>query len=352
MRGVRAVFSRALGLSIMLTACSQDSGRKVLDNYLYRLGNVLNQDYILPDPKLERLAALPTQNKPPEANSLNRNKSPDQDASIGVLDFLSLYGCDLQVVVAEKNSGLGKFAQSSQRLISEIRFLQEAPACLASLRESENEELATKLEQVAASKRETLGNMFWQAVLGDNEAKSFWFDPEDLAAYPSQTGKELVLALSQLEQWAKNINQSGPYLADLTLSSAELEDALFELDKGDGGRLYRALMRYQAYLGSANVMLEQAQQVDCRSVNKSERKQRLETVVQKFFVGEVQQWASALSQRYYELMPVLQGLETTLFQYESKDYRQWRTQRDQAMEAALKSSQTHVVLLQAVLDGC
>ncbi|MFP3442432.1 DUF3080 family protein, partial [Pantoea sp. SIMBA_133] len=81
----------------------------------------------------------------PSASQLPRRRDrvltmPELD--MGMLDFLSLYGCELQYVVGEKNSVMGRVMQPLNRLRYEIRFIEAARDCLPDI---EDEEFAEEL---------------------------------------------------------------------------------------------------------------------------------------------------------------------------------------------------------------
>ena len=117
---------------LMLSACEGERGEKALQNYQSRLENVFQQLETGSDLAARavafRLPALPKT----AVNDLSR-----ESGSINLLDFLSLYGCRLQEVVALANASLGKLAPSSQRLISTLKFIELAPECIDLLVEKE-----------------------------------------------------------------------------------------------------------------------------------------------------------------------------------------------------------------------
>jgi len=327
-------------LTLLISSCSSDHGEKVLSNYLYRLGNVLDQEV----PPIASESVLRWPNAMVVQQAVN--------TSIDLLDFLSLYGCDLQLVVAEKNSNLGKLAQPSQKLLNDLRFIQSTPQCLGLLESEGKVELTVALRDVAEHKRSTFFAGLWQVVMGEGEAKSFWRASPNSGSYPDQVSSSVLLALGGLDQAIEKLAKGGRYFEQVRLSSQELEGWLFELNRGDGGDLYRALMKYQRHLRAANEMLRNAKEGGCDGIQVGLRNQRLENVVQKFFVGEVQQWASALSRRYYELMPVFESIEQRFSEVEPADYKAWRQQRNQDMAVALESAKAHVSLIQSILDDC
>lgn len=334
-------------LVFLFAGCSSDHGESVLSNYLYRLSNVLE----LEQPELGKPMVL-------EWRGVSRGESATEgsdsgtNASINLLEFLSLYGCELQGVIAEKNSPLGRLAQPSQALLRELDFIRAAPACLAMLESEGKAELKAQLEQAVQQKRELFLGQLWRVVLRETEARSFWRAQAQANDYPAEVSEQIPLALGQLEQLAADFSAPELTLEDSLLDSSQLESWLFQLNQGDGGQLYRALMHYQLGIEAANNMLVQAQQRACASPRSKEQRMRLENVVQKFFVDEVQAWAAQLSQRYYALIPPYQKLEAHFVELESEDYRTWRRERDASMRQALESAKRHVELIQAFLKGC
>lgn len=145
--------------SVMLFGCDPFSvPDSMLDEYVQRLARVLEIDVSLSEPA--------------EAVRLPRRRDrvlamPELD--MNVLDFLSLYGCQLQYVVGEKNSIMGRVMQPLNRLRYEISFIRTAEDCLPTL---DNKALARKLKKAIASKRSSLPVAVWDATWGVEEIES------------------------------------------------------------------------------------------------------------------------------------------------------------------------------------
>ena len=88
-----------------------------------------------------------------------------------MLDFLSLYGCELQYVIGEKNSVMGKVMQPLNRLRYELRFIEAGEDCLP---EISREGIRESLEEAIASKKETLPVVVWNATWGVEEMESLF----------------------------------------------------------------------------------------------------------------------------------------------------------------------------------
>lgn len=312
-----------------------------MQNYLARLASVLNEDA-----DYTALRALPAGLQFPVQGFALAEPSNE---SISILEFLSLHGCDLQLVLARKNSNLGRLAGPSQKLLSELAFLDKAPACIASLTEEGEESLGQRLEAVYQDKRERLPATIFQGTIGSRELRAFWesqpanADPN----YPEQVSLETIIALQSLnesiEAWLSG---------DFSNAPANLESVLFELQRGDGGQLLFALRAYAEALTFANTMIGAKVQRDCSQGFLKAEPAYIDNVIEKFFVGEVQVWASALSRRYYLLLPAYHSVEESLQDAFPDSYKRWKTARDRAFEQALAESQKHVQALKRLQQGC
>lgn len=148
-------------LALLLAGCNPFSdARPMMDEYVERVARVLEAD-----PELSDIAS---------ASQLPRRRNrvltiPDLD--MGMLDFLSLYGCQLQYVVGEKNSVMGRVMQPLNRLRYEIRFIEAARDCLPEL---ENETFAEELGGAVESKLESLPIAIWNATWGVEEVEKLF----------------------------------------------------------------------------------------------------------------------------------------------------------------------------------
>lgn len=332
-------------LSLLASACARETGDAYLENYLDRLGNVLDktpEDY-MPATVAPKL----TYHQWGVSGRLTGAASSEKQ-SISILDFLSLYGCDLQMVVAEGNSSLGKFAPASQVLLRNLRFLHYTPACVENLNPQDDAELIEQLRKEQLAKKQQLPSLIWRVIFNDAEAKQFWRSPHSLADYPGQVSIDPELSVSRLgvlaEGWLK-----GNHLEGVN----ELERLLGDLRTGDGGALIKAYSLLNQQLTIANKMLEAyiAEEQCVRGLPTIDTT-ILQNVVEKFFVGEVQVWAADLNRRVYSLVHAYQGLEARFAEVETEAYRDWRTARDEYFESSIGATAEHVGLLQKAMHFC
>nr|WP_284048151.1 DUF3080 family protein [Marinobacter sp. ATCH36] len=113
------------------------------------------------------------------------------DLDMGMLDFFSLYGCELQYVVGERNSIMGKVMQPLNRLRYEARFIRAAEDCLP---KTEREGMKETLEEAIESKAETLHVAVWNATWGVEEVERLFTRSEGY--YPGESDETPVAALA------------------------------------------------------------------------------------------------------------------------------------------------------------
>lgn len=126
---------------------------------------------------------------------------------IGLLEFFSLYGCELQQVVGEKNSALGRVMQPAQRLEYEIRFLHAANECLPTITDPE---LHQTLAQAIKTKREALPLAIWNATWGSAEMAGFFTRSQGaLPLTPDANAlATLTTDLNRLNAWVRQAEET------------------------------------------------------------------------------------------------------------------------------------------------
>jgi hypothetical protein len=181
-------------VGILLAGCNPfSSAEPMMDEYVERVARVLELE-----PELSEL---------PSASNLPRRRDrqlPMPELDMGMLDFLSLYGCELQYVIGEKNSVMGKVMQPLNRLRYELRFIEAATDCLP---EISRDGVRESLEEAIASKKETLPVVLWNATWGVEEIESlFTLAKGDYPVAPEGNPvSDLALDASQLNEAAMSL---------------------------------------------------------------------------------------------------------------------------------------------------
>lgn len=129
-------------------------------SYVETLGQSLEID---PDfSRIPTVTALPSKRA-------RRLEMPEID--MGLMDFLSLYGCELQLVVGERTSTLGRVAHPGTRLDYHIKFISAAEDCLPKI---DSETRAQSLRAAAQAKRDSIPEALWNGIWGASEMEGFF----------------------------------------------------------------------------------------------------------------------------------------------------------------------------------
>ena len=308
-----------------------------MPEYMERLGRSLDMPIEVAGPDLAPL---------PRARDLHIDLMP---GAIDLLDLFALRDCRLNVTIGKSNSSLGKLATSSQRLLLELEFLTLAPACIRSLRDRGESRLAAMLEAASAEKRGQLPARIWNATLAGPEFREFWQRPATLANYPDATGGAVPAALSELaaliDTWLSGEHGAG---------HERLEALLGAVRRGDGGSLLASLATQRRSLASATPAVRQriAGPALCFGGTPSPEARIFETVVRKYFIGEVQPWAVALARRRQLLREPLAAMEEALEDVTPAAYRAWRVQRDRLLNSSIESPRRHAMAIAELLETC
>ena len=333
--------SRAIAVITVacLTACSPHSeGPSRLDDYLSRLERAVGATRESPPPI-----------RPPRLSEARLEPLAISAQSISVLDFLALSGCELQHNLGRRNSSLGRSASDSQRLLLDLEFIDLVPACVIHLNASGNTELGEHLQILALERKKLLPKRIYNALFVGPEFHAFWQLPRQLANYPAEVGGEVIDTLGYLEQQVKRW-LGGDYRAD----DGELEQHLSVLRSGDGGALLLASTVQSKTLFQASAILRHNETVKslCPKGRSTDAALITQTVVSKFFAGQVQQWLAQLALRESSLMPPLRGIEDLLNDVLPPEYRDWQISRDARLLSLRGEPKAHVDTIQAALSDC
>jgi hypothetical protein len=334
----RLALTAVLASALLLCACQDAGPEAAFEKYLGRLARTLNVSASSPVP------ATPA--KLPRPGQLQIELPPDK---LDALDFLALSGCAVQITIGRRNSSLGRMAAPSQRLLLELEYLQLAPACIEYQRETGNDALAEVLQQAWLAKRLQLPARIFNATLGSIEYRDFWRAGPPSPDYPAQTSSAVISALGAINTHSKRW-LSGDYNAD----NQAFEILLSEGAKGDGGALWQALLQQQAWLDTANTLLDESARRGplCAPGRRADAADILPNIVRKYFIGAIQPRAAALGRRYHQLLPAIAALEELLEAALPANYSDWKQQREQSLAEQTQAPRRHVLQLQAVLESC
>lgn len=281
---------------LALTACDPfDSPESLFEEYIERTSRVLDEPF--------ELSTVPTVEQLPRRRDRVR-EIPALDVSM--LDFLGLYGCELQHVVGERNSIMGRVMHPASVFDYEVRFLRAAQECQQTI---DNERLAARLGEVIEAKRAQIADAAWNAVWGSSEIEAFLTRSRGaLAVQPNRdTASTMAADLRAVADIAARVEAGqvdvdvkaldGVYqrwpsrpLAGQTLRGATL--AITRLD--DASRIIEARLEGRPVCPRPDVRPRAAD--------------NMQGMFMRVYVGEVQPYLAELQRSRRELMPPLQAL--------------------------------------------
>lgn len=320
-------------LTVCLLACDRSGLSFDGERYAASLARVLEQPMgeieVISRPKLPRVRELHVDIEP---------------INIGLLDFLSLGECELQQIVAEQNSSLGRFAADSRLLEHDVLFIQLAGQCIAQL--PAESELAKTLEQARAEKRLHLGKRLWNAILAGPEYRLFW--QVELADYPERIDSRVEFALQQLDRSVTDIMQGRQ------TDWQSMEHSLEVLRNGEGGALLESwrLVSMQLDLATELLTARATRRPLCFADMVNPKAEIFRNVVLTSFVGGIQKDLAVLNRRYYDLLVPIRNIEQQLKAEETDQYRLFRQQRDEMLQSARGSVNAHVAALRPLMVQC
>ena len=222
------------------------------------------------------------------------------EIDINMLEFLDLYGCDLQVVVGERNAILGKVMQPLNELRYSLRFIKEAEVCI---KHTEDKSLQQTLNQVAEQKRQQLPAIIWQASWANDEMANLF----------SHTAKPLAIdkAIANSQQLAEDfvyLQQTSQTLlsqpTDLPLKQwGEIQQRWQYQD--EMGALIKTTRQLTQMLNAGSYLLNKrlAEKPICYQSKANPQAKRLEGVFFKVYIGHVQPYIAAVNHHQQLVLP-------------------------------------------------
>ncbi|MEX1199860.1 MAG: DUF3080 family protein [Methylophaga sp.] len=329
---------------LLLSSCDPfTSPQSLMDEYPIRLARVLDVN-----------AQNSPQTTPAIWLRVRERRVTIPDIEINMLAFLDLYGCDLQVVVGERNAILGKVMQPLNRLRYSQRFIEEAGICIDSI---DDASLKQTLKQAAILKRQQLPAEIWQASWASAEMAELFSH----TAQPMPVDRPLANS-QQLSEDFIYLNQT----VDALLSGAN-KTALTRWGKiqqrwqyqDDLGALIKSAQQLTQMLNTGSALLKQ--RIDekplCYQGKPNPRARQMEGVFFKIYIGHVQPYIALVSQHRDALLPAVRQFaaqhQNTAPPAVKKYWQRYLLESPDSIwtefDTALK---THTGLWQDLLDQC
>lgn len=284
-----------LAVIVCLSGCDPfSSPDSLLETYNQRLSRVLDVE---PGP------GNPVRTPVYPAARERRLDIPVIDVSL--LRFLSLYGCDLQVVVAERNAILGRVMQPLNQLRYDLRFIRSAQRCLL---RTENENIRQDIVEALNHKQAYILEQIWNASFATPEMADFMRRSQGLYPLTSspQSRTALVRQTEAFQQFVQTL-KAGNWQQRPTML-AGLQQRWQQ--QATAGQLIRSAEAIISSLNQGTAMLRVRADVRpmCYQKKSNPRAERVHGVFLSVYIAEVQPYLSNVSRASNELFQTLSGL--------------------------------------------
>ncbi len=333
-----------LALSLLVGCNPFAQPESMLDEYNQRLARVLDVE--------PQSTPVPTAPAFPRLRDRVREIEP---LSLSMLDFLRLYGCELQFVVGERNSILGRVAHPLTRLDYERRFIIAAETCADTI---EREALAEQLTEASSQKRASLPDAAWNAVWGSREIESHF----------TRSRGALPVGLDRYRVSASARNAALLERRIQALIDGELEHDLSALDDiyqrwlydPLAGQALRSALLVTTRLEDASDLIEQrlGERPLCHDGRANRQAEIMRNMFSAVYAAEVQPYLADVQRVRRELLPPLLALARFRESSPSANFEQYvLTVLDDSTEGSYwqafdKAIARHTRAWQDLLDQC
>lgn len=279
-------------LCLPLAGCSDTVGTAGFNDYQQRLNRVLALDS--PSPKLVASHTFPAK---------SALQQPLPELRIDLLDAFATRSCGLDMLIAERNSSMGKVFTASKRLNYELRFLATLQHCL---QQAWQEPLNRQLIEIYQQKQQSIDIALNNMLQTDDTLRKRWLAANrGVSAGNSNGFIESLGALQQLVDLKHAIAQQNWYSA----SQIDPEPALATLHRWQFLSELQFSLRYaNSWFTAVNPLLLKIEPASLCPRGPSEQLTILSTVFRKYFIVGVQAYLSELHRYQQQSWPLIHEL--------------------------------------------
>ncbi|WP_041713824.1 DUF3080 family protein [Paraglaciecola sp. T6c] len=322
-----------LALTIATVGCGRNDISHTMNQYQERIANVLDAPFNAPIP-IKASASLVYPSKRLLVNVIN----PPQ---LDVKQFFALKKCDLSVLIAQRNTPLGRIQPPSVRYLYEREVVESLSRCKLLM-----PEYSALLDDWLEHKLTALPLVWANLIQTSDETINAFSNNSDF--FNSVSSTELHTTKSALS-----------YLLDANsqLSSApnsqELERYLSQLSKSHlPAKTWRTQSVIREELNSTTLWLQKQDLFEqCKDGQPSQKMKYLKNVFTLFFIEKIQPIGSELNRVHYTLSPLYQKLSTE--PNLAPSFRQFiNAQGDEGFNAYQLAMKHHVEFWQTIFKHC
>lgn len=267
--------------------------------------------------------------------------------AIARLDILEVSGCAVQANIGRRQTSLGRAAKPSQRLLLELEYLRQAPACIDRLRGSGNDGLSALLAQAWHETQARLPTLIFNATLGSAEYRALWLTTPAPGEYPRVSPALANAALAgingEVRRWLDG---------DYDAHNRALELMLSEVAGGDAGTQLQHWTRQIDWLATADNVIERQLARDALCSADTPGFAWLTARLRYQFTDVIRPLTTQAQQRYLLITTPIATLETQLRAALPARYRQWMENRQQHVAKLSRAPYRHLELLNRARQAC
>lgn len=282
--------------SILLTACDPfASPEGLFEEYVERTARVLEGEVVL--------SPVPTVDQLPRRRERTVDIPP---LDVSMLDFLGLYGCELQHVVGERNSIMGRVMHPATLLDYEVRFLRAAEDCLSVI---DSERLVARIGEIIELKRGSIVDAAWNAVWATSEIEAFL--TRSRGPLEVQPDRDMIGTMAaDLRTMSDMLQRVGDGSTEADVK--RLDDVYQRWHARPlAGQLQRAAVLATTRLDDASRLIEarvEGRPVCARPDLRPRAAENMRGMFMSVYIGEVQPYLAEIQRARRELMPPLREL--------------------------------------------
>jgi hypothetical protein len=277
-----------------------------------------------------------------------------------LIDFLRISKCDLQRLVGERNSGLGKVIQDSQLIEYTVEFIRLAQVCLNEGKVPD--ELVDDVTSLVSERENALPRYFWNALFASAEFAGFF--SLNLADNPSQNDQIptlIELAFGQIQaQVDAHLNKIAS-----EFNPVSLEPSLAVLASSNyAGAIVDQQAQLANHLTAVNRSLTSAWKAKPLCVSGSDGKlllnpkhrSAIKHILENYYIAQVQRVASNLLRQSDQLSSLIAKLISVLG-YEHPEFtiywqRVWLDEVESSNQRLRHALASQTNFWQGVLADC
>ncbi|WP_339772652.1 DUF3080 family protein [uncultured Paraglaciecola sp.] len=330
-----------LQLTLTLFGCGKNNLEKTFDDYQQRMANVLDSPFVdkpFSNPQAHSLTLPSTTLRYPSIRELT---TTIEVPSIDVKQFFALDKCDVNVLIAQRNTPLGRTQLPSVRYIYEYKMLASLARC-SKLMPQQRENLNRWISQ-----KQTVLPLVWANLLQTSK--------ETINAFSNNSSFISFVSATDIQQTQNALT----YLLHLktapqaTISAKELERNLEQLAKIHlPAKTWRTQALMAKELTSTTTWLKQQPLFEqCPDGQASQQIIYLKNVFTLFFIEKIQPVGSDLNRVHYTLSPLYQtlGEQTELHESFRRLFNEQNTTSFSTYQHAMKE---HVLFWQQLFKHC